>query len=94
MNPVLPSLAPSHIPGPASGEAALREAARALEQTFLAEMLKTAGVAEPPTLTGGGAGEEAFAGFLVDAYAAELQRAGGLGLSESIFAALVARQEG
>ena len=74
--------------------AALRASADALEASFLAEMLRHSGVAKPPSLGGGGAGEDAFAGFLSDEYANRLVEQGGLGLSEQIFEALVAREAG
>ncbi|MHA3978341.1 rod-binding protein [Halovulum sp. GXIMD14794] len=72
---------------------ALRASASALEQSFLAEMLRHAGVARPPESGGGGAGEDAFSGFLADAYAEELTRAGGIGLADHIFEALVQGDE-
>ncbi|WP_112320731.1 rod-binding protein [Oceanibium sediminis] len=68
----------------------LRSAATALEQSFLAEMLRHSGVGTPPEGVNGGAGEDAFAGFLADAYADHLTRAGGLGLAEQIFQSLLA----
>ncbi len=71
---------------------ALRGAARDLEASFLAEMLKQSGVARPPTTANGGPGEEAFASFLSDAYAQKLAETGGLGLAEHIFHSLVARE--
>lgn len=72
---------------------ALQGAATELEASFLAEMLKHAGVAKPPGAANGGPGEEAFSGFLSDAYARELAGAGGIGLSEHIFRSLLAREE-
>jgi Rod binding domain-containing protein len=63
-------------------------AAQALESAFLAEMLKGAGLAEPPGSFGGGAGEAQFASFLREAYAGALVRAGGIGLAERLFEAL------
>lgn len=72
----------------------LRTAARALEANFLAEMLRHTGLGEPRESGGGGAGEEAFAGFLADAYGEALADRGGIGLAESIFQVLVAREEG
>ncbi len=79
---------------PPEREAALREVSQALEATFLAEMLRHTGVAKPPDGFGGGAGESAFASFLSDAYATELSRKGGIGLSEAIFRSLAARETG
>ncbi len=95
MDLTAPSLqAPSTAPRTLDPErlSALRESAEALEASFLAEMLRLSGVAKPPSFGGGGAGEDAFAGFLSDAYAERLVDTGGLGLAESIFRSLVARE--
>lgn len=73
---------------------ALREAAEKLEATFLAEMLKAAGLGESRTGFGGGAGEDQFSSFLVQAQAEEMAQAGGVGLAEAIFDALKERQRG
>jgi Rod binding domain-containing protein len=67
---------------------ALREAAQKIEASFLAEMLKAAGVGKAAEAFGGGIGEEQFASFLRDAQAEEMVRAGGIGLAESLFQAL------
>ena len=85
-------LHPSPPQAGAEREARLRSVSERLEASFLAEMLKQAGVAEPPKSFGGGAGETAFASFLADAYADALAARGGIGLSESIFRSLVARE--
>ncbi|MBV2359324.1 rod-binding protein [Thalassococcus sp. CAU 1522] len=67
---------------------ALQNAARELETTFLAEMLKAAKLGEPPEGWGGGAGEEHFASFLRQEQARQLVAGGGIGLSEILFNAL------
>ncbi|RYG91482.1 chemotaxis protein chel [Loktanella sp. IMCC34160] len=72
-------------------DAKLRQAARDLEASFLAEMLKSAGVGAAPGDFGGGAGEEHFSSFLREAQAREMAQAGGVGLAESLFEALKAR---
>lgn len=72
-------------------EAKLRKAAVQLEASFLAEMLKSAGVGTPRSSFGGGAGEEQFSSFLRQAQAEEMAKRGGIGLAESIFEALKAR---
>lgn len=72
--------------------AALREAATKLEATFLAEMLKSAGMGQSRDSLGGGAGEDQFGSFLVQAQAEQMVKAGGIGLTESIFQALKERQ--
>lgn len=70
---------------------ALHDAAIELEATFLAEMLKSAGMGETRSGFGGGAGEEQFSSFLVREQALEMARAGGIGLAETIFNALKER---
>ena len=79
---------------PKSGrqDAALRDAAQKLEATFLAEMLKSAGFGQTRDSFGGGAGEDQFSSFLVQAQAEEMVAAGGIGLSESLFQVLKERQ--
>ena len=75
-------------PLPTSTDKALREAAQQLEASFLAEMLKSAGLGTSRQGFGGGAGEDQFASFLVQEQAMAMVRAGGIGLSESIYEAL------
>lgn len=74
--------------------AALRNAAVELEATFLAEMLKSAGLGKSPEGFGGGAGEDQFGSFLVQEQAREMARAGGIGLAESFFRALMEKENG
>ncbi|MEZ5777385.1 MAG: rod-binding protein [Paracoccaceae bacterium] len=69
-------------------EAALRKAAVELEASFLAEMLKSAGLGEAREAFGGGVGEEQFSSFLRQEQAHALADRGGIGLAESIFRAL------
>lgn len=69
-------------------EAALRDAAQKLEATFLAEMLKSAGLGDGADAFGGGVGEDQFSSFLVQAQAEEMVKAGGIGLAQSIFESL------
>lgn len=70
---------------------ALRRAAQALEASFLAEMLKQAGLGESRDRFGGGAGEAQFASFLRAEHARALAEGGGIGLAEQLFRSLVAR---
>ena len=63
--------------------------ARELEASFLAEMLKSAGVGEARKAFGGGAGEDQFSSFLVQEYAKATVEAGGIGLAETIYKSLV-----
>ena len=72
----------------------LRAAARELEATFLAEMLKSAGLGAQPEAFGGGAGEAQFASFLRLEQARAMVSAGGIGLSESLFNAMKERADG
>jgi len=65
--------------------AKLREAAVKLEASFLAEMLKGAGLGEPRESFGGGAGEEHYSSFLRQAQAEKIAQTGGIGLAETIF---------
>lgn len=78
---------------PQDQTARLRAVADDLEATFLSEMLKSAGVGKTRETFGGGIGEDQFGSFLRDAQAQEMVRAGGIGLSETIFNALKERSE-
>lgn len=83
---------PVSMPAPAADQSRnseLYRVARELEGQFLSEMLKAAGFGKLPGAMGGGVGEEQFASFLTDEYASEMARAGGVGLAEALFAALV-----
>lgn len=71
----------------------LWETAEALEASFLAEMLKSAGLGAPRGLTGGGAGEEVYASLLATEHARAFAANGGIGLAESIVRALEKRDE-
>ena len=79
---------------PQAQHARLLDAAQKLEASFLAEMLKAAGFGEARSSFGGGAGEEHFSSFLVDAQAEMMVQAGGIGLAEQLFEALKARTDG
>ena len=69
----------------------MREVAQALESQFLSEMLKSAGVGRTPEAFGGGSGEDQFASFLRDEQARQMTEAGGIGLAEALFDAMMAR---
>lgn len=69
--------------------AALRKAATELETAFLTEMLKSAGFGKARDSYGGGAGEDQFSSILVRAQAEQMTLAGGIGLAESLFHALL-----
>lgn len=83
---------PPVAPGAADRVSQLRQASEKMEAAFLSEMLKAAGVGKPSETFGGGAGEEHFASFLRDAQAEQMVKAGGIGLSESLFHALKERE--
>lgn len=81
----------SALPDYVNADAKLRDAAQKMEATFLAEMLKSAGVGAPRETFGGGAGEEHFSSFLREAQAEEMVKAGGIGLAEALFEAMKVR---
>lgn len=81
----------SNVP-PVPKDKVLMAAAQKLEATFLAEMLKSAGLGQSSESFGGGAGEDQFASFLVQEQAMQMVQAGGIGLSESIYETLKERQ--
>lgn len=72
-------------------DVALRKAAQRLEASFLAEMLKSAGLGQSSGSFGGGAGEDQFSSFLVEAQALAIAQSGGIGLAESIYNAMKER---
>lgn len=85
--------------GPSPGltparEQNLREVAQDLEAAFLAEMLRHAGFGAPRASFGGGQGEDQFSSFLRNEQAQAIAERGGIGLAESLFNALVAREAG
>lgn len=75
----------------AARSAQLMEVAQALEAQFLSEMLKSAGVGETPEGFGGGAGEDQFASFMRDEQAKQMTQAGGIGLAQSLYDAMIAK---
>ena len=87
------------VPATASGlsparEQNLREVAQDLEAAFLAEMLRHTGLGAPRETFGGGQGEDQFSSFLRTEQAQAMAERGGVGLAESLFNALVARERG
>lgn len=90
-----PSQMQTGLPRPGAGDdGALRQAARELEATFLAEMLNHAGFGQTSESFGGGIGEDQFASFLVQEQARALVRSGGIGLAEQLFRALSGGRDG
>ena len=74
---------------PESRDAAAWKAAQSLESNFIAEMLKLTGLGKSSENFGGGAGEDQFASFLTNEYAAATVAVGGIGLAESIYQSLI-----
>ncbi|MFD0910587.1 rod-binding protein [Ruegeria arenilitoris] len=83
----IPNFAP--VPRSNMTEQRLKAAAVELEATFLAEMLKAAGLDKARQAFGGGAGEDQFTSFLLQEQARQLARSGGIGLSETLFNAMM-----
>lgn len=89
-------LIPSHMPMPAAPivqqnprpDDALRTVAQDLEASFLAEMLKSAGLGQNTSIASGGVGEEHFNTFLIRAQAEQMAQAGGMGLADALYRAL------
>ena len=89
--------ASSSLPVPVSGRTIsddpLWTAARALEQNFLSEMLKAAGLDEARGTFGGGVGEDQFSSYIREAQAEAMVEAGGIGLAERLFHAISGRSD-
>ena len=68
-----------------------RQAAEKLEASFLAEMLKSAGVGKSPSFEGG-IGEDQFGSYQRQALAEAMVKSGGIGLAETFYQALVEKQ--
>ncbi|WP_420837193.1 rod-binding protein [Chachezhania antarctica] len=77
-----------------AGTQAMRDAAIELEATFLAEMLKSAGLHETSETFGGGVGEDQFSSLLVREQARAIARAGGIGLAETFFQSMMEAENG
>jgi hypothetical protein len=71
----------------------IRAVSEQLEAQFLSIMLDAAGLGAPREAFGGGEGESQFSSFLTAEYADATVRAGGVGLSEAIYNALVTAKE-
>lgn len=80
-------------PDAEAGRPALLAAAREMEATFLATMLKSAGVGEQRDGLTDGVGHGHFAVFQRRALAEEMVAAGGIGLAEQVFHALAERSD-
>lgn len=93
LSPIGPSPGGATRPD-AQKEAKLWEAAQKLEASFLSQMLKSAGFGSPRQSFGGGAGEEQFGSFLLQAQAEIIVQNGGIGLAENLFESLKERADG
>jgi Rod binding domain-containing protein len=82
----------SNAPSMTPKDQGLYDVAQKLEASFLAEMLKSAGLGESRESFGGGAGEDQFSSFLVQEQAMLMVKSGGIGLTESLFETLKERQ--
>jgi peptidoglycan hydrolase FlgJ len=69
-------------------DSALMEQARALEASFLSEMLSYTGLGAAQEEFGGGIGEEQFSSFLRQEQANLMVARGGIGLAEQLFNAM------
>ncbi len=87
------SALPPGLPHPPQETERLKSAAEQLETSFLAQMLKSAGVGKMPEGFGGGIGEEQFASFLRREQAREMAQVGGIGLAQSLFEAMRERHD-
>ncbi|WP_024352764.1 rod-binding protein [Brevundimonas naejangsanensis] len=84
----------SALPGQPKNLESLRRTAEAFEASFLSQMMKPMfeGLSTEAPF-GGGAGEAAWRGFLVDAMAQQTVKAGGVGLADSVLAQMIKMQE-
>lgn len=73
---------------PGARDAALMVQARALEASFLSEMLSYTGLGAAQEEFGGGIGEEQFSSFLRQEQANLMVARGGIGLAEQLFNAM------
>lgn len=93
--PALPAPHQIQLPkGLPNSDLKMMEAAKDLEATFLAEMLKSAGFGASRTSFGGGIGEDQFSSFLREEQAREMVEAGGIGMAQALFEAMKVRIDG
>jgi peptidoglycan hydrolase FlgJ len=86
--PLRPPLAPSLQPPKSTQDVMLMEKAKALEASFLSEMLGHAGFGAARESFGGGIGEDQFGSFLRAEQAKAMVEKGGIGLAEHLFHAM------
>ncbi len=73
---------------------AMKATAKEFEAVFLAEMLSHTSLAKTSDSFGGGAGEDAFKSLMTRQWADQLTERGGIGLSETIYQAMLTREGG
>lgn len=80
---------------PSRNEAAAAKAAQDFEAMFIAQMLQPmfAGLEGGEGLFGGGAGEDAYRGLMVEEYGKAIARAGGIGIADQVRAEMLKLQE-
>ena len=93
MAPITPVSSPANQLQPQKRDAALFQAAKDLEASFLAEMLKSAGFGKSRDANGGGIGEDQFGSFLRQEQAKDMVKQGGIGLAESLYEALKEQED-
>lgn len=88
MTEILPTRPVAGAQPAAQTRSDLRAVAEKLEASFLAEMLKSAGVGEQDNSFSGSPGEAQFASFQREALAREMVASGGIGLADIFHANL------
>jgi Rod binding domain-containing protein len=88
----IPSTLPMPTPRKPAADPPMLVQAKALEASFLSEMLGYAGVGKTPESFGGGIGEDQFGSFLRDEQARQMVAKGGIGLAEQMFQAMTKGQ--
>ncbi|MCC5983510.1 MAG: rod-binding protein [Rhodobacteraceae bacterium] len=78
--------------GPATGNTGLHQLAQEFEAVFLAQMLKSVGLGRGVDGFDGGMGEAQMQSFLIDAKARAIAASGGIGLAETVFRYLAAKE--
>jgi flagellar protein FlgJ len=96
MTSIAADLAPRPPAAPTPDTEQRREALRAVavsfEAMFLTQVLDLAGVGRSPEGFSGGHGEEAFRGHMLGEQGRMMAEAGGIGLAEHVFEALLKRE--
>lgn len=72
----------------------IAESAQDFESFFLSQMLKPMfDTVKTNEMFGGGAGEDAWKGLMVDEYAKEVAKKGGLGIADQVMKVMIQAQE-